>query len=306
MDHPDQTERSAGQPQQHPSSAAQWGDCDGEGQQHDEARRDEAHHVGVEVTEDHRPCRELRDVDDAVVDSRGGPPVERAGGRADPPERLAHGVEVAGGEQHGDADQPGDHRCPPGWPIGQPTLPPAGQRDGVVGDGHRSRRGEGGDRGQPELVGDLGQDPQRPRRHGQHEPPCVVVVEHAAGEPRVERRQLRRPGDRREVGHLHRLLAAARRMPEVGVGGAQREHGGEHGSGHADDRHPRPTVDTGGATQARPAALANEGTGYDDSSRDDPDQPRRQADHLPRHQRPDDTDDGQRTEHDRQRHRAGR
>ena len=80
-----------------------------------------------------------------------------------------------------------------------------------------------------EVVGDGGHDRGELHQHRDEHEPEVVVVHRATREPRVVGRKLGRLDDRVQEREIHRLLAAERRVPQVGVrpaheGGSAEQH----------------------------------------------------------------------------------
>jgi hypothetical protein len=78
-----------------------------------------------------------------------------------------------------------------------------------------AQRAEHGWLGQVE--GDLWQDAGELDQHRDQNEPEIVVVDDAAGEPGVVRREVVALRDRVQVGEVHRLLAAEHRVPQVRV-----------------------------------------------------------------------------------------
>ncbi|WBL37590.1 hypothetical protein O0235_02730 [Tepidiforma flava] len=214
------------------------------------------HQMGVEVGEEERPVRELGDIEAAEVDPGAAPPVEgrelraaeepapeaardpdgaaddgRARGerplveRLEPFYPLVGGIEVADGDEEEGGEGAGEERfggAPPdggnGW----------GRRaHEAADDGEGSGGSRGGEGRHAQVEGVFGKDAEGAHRHGEVEPPHVVVVEAAAGKPGVVGREDGGADDGREVGDLHRLFAALRMVPEVGIRHAEEEEGGK-------------------------------------------------------------------------------
>ncbi len=74
-----------------------------------------------------------------------------------------------------------------------------------------------------ERVGEPGLDAGEPAQYGDGHEPHVVVVQDAAGEPRVECGEAIGPHDRAEERDVHRLLATQDRMPEIRVARADQD-----------------------------------------------------------------------------------
>ena len=96
-------------------------------------------------------------------------------------------------------------------------------------DAARSCAEEGEKGRNREVVGDGGHDRGELHQHRDEHEPEVVVVHRAAREPRVVGRKLGRLDDRVQVREVHRLLAAERRVPQIGVrpaheGGSAEQH----------------------------------------------------------------------------------
>ena len=231
------------------------GEADGE------KRERQGHQVGVEVAEQEGEEGELCYLVAGRVwwhDTRAAPEVERGGGYVtdegipDPANDLHGAVQVAkhhheggacescGGGREGEAYEPGRGGGP--WHSrGRPRLGSPGAPDGtgdavgaapageVVDDGVGRASGQGEEEGDGEVECDSWVDSRGPDEGSHHELAPVVVVDVAAGEPRIVGRHVARLQDGVEVGHVHGLLAAQVGVPQVGIGHADEDEGEEGG-----------------------------------------------------------------------------
>ena len=89
--------------------------------------------------------------------------------------------------------------------------------------------------GERQVVGRAGRHAQDLAQRRRGHVPEVVVIQMPAGVPRIVRRERWRPDHGVEMGIVHRFLTAEHRMPQVGVGGAQRQKPGPRAQEHPFD-----------------------------------------------------------------------
>ena len=181
----------------------------------------EVDEVWVHVGEQQRPRRELGDRHRIRDHPAEAPPVERAVLDTDEP---AHCTRHDRGVRHQEHEQHGEQSRPPG-PSASPltvATPDHGRASRVHGAGRQAA-----DAAEGEVHRKRWRSAQDPGRDREQQVAAVVVVERPAREPRVVRRQCPAAEHRREHLQLERLLAAARRVPQVRVGSSQQHEGDE-------------------------------------------------------------------------------
>ena len=99
----------------------------------------------------------------------------------------------------------------------------------VVGQAPDVDHGQGEDGGDGQVEGDGGGDAGQLDQQRDQIEAVVIVVDHAAGEVGVQRREIRAAQDGVEKGELHELFAAVPGLPDVGVGDAEGDEEQEGG-----------------------------------------------------------------------------
>ncbi len=110
-------------------------------------------------------------------------------------------------------------------------------------DGERARRHQREQRRHDQVVRDGRRNAQQLDRNADHHETIVVVVDVAAGEPRIVRRERGALEYRGQVCQVHRLFTAAERVPQVRVGHAdQQERDEEDGCQYLDAEEIAPAL----------------------------------------------------------------
>ena len=111
--------------------------------------------------------------------------------------------------------------------------PPGRSPDAGIGERERRAESRSAEERQKrrdcKVVRDRGSDARGLHEHRDEDEAEVVVVHLPAREPGIERREVRALQHRVEIREVHRLLAATRRMPEVGIGPTDQDPGREQG-----------------------------------------------------------------------------
>ena len=180
----------------------------------------------MEVREEEGEEGELRDLETGRVrghHARGRPEVEVGDGAA---QELPAAVQVAQNDGHRDGCRARGNRAPPRGSNRASQPSPSAFGD-VVADGERGAGGEREEERHGQVVGHSRRNARcaNDRRH--HELTVVVVVQGAAGKPRVQRRHGGGAEDGVQVREVHGLFAAQVGVPQVGVCGAHEHEGQE-------------------------------------------------------------------------------
>ena len=184
-----------------------------------EQRERERDEVGVQIAVGEAESGEL--VDRTLDQPRAAPVVEARPARPEARHDLPGAVEVP---DHG--HQQGRE---PAAEVRAPPVP--GEQVEAEREGRRGRERE--HVGQGEVEAEPRTDAGQLEHGGDHELAEVVVIERAAGEPRVEGRHGAALEDGVEVRHLHRPLPAPGGVPQIGVG---EPHEQEREEGEVEDQ----------------------------------------------------------------------